>query len=268
MIIEKEDITLDVSSYSLKLLKYFIPSPPLLHSLVSVDGRDADIITESFYKNRVISAEFMYNSQDLKDFYLLKSEIYRLFATKEPFYIIFKREPGKRWKVRLNNPFDIDKFNIFVGSFTLEFLAELPFAESVGTTLDPFTFDAELWQFGQGIIADDLIYTHSTNTFSIFNGSDVMVDPRQLPLKIEFKGASNNLTIRNTSTGDEWKHNGSTVDGDIVLLDGIEVNKNGQSIFGQTNLQCISLLPGWNEFELAGAEEPFTITFDFRFYTL
>lgn len=269
MIITKKDGTvLNVSEFNTKVLKYHIPSPSLIHTSESIEGRDGDIFIDSHYQNRIISVEAFYESADLTDYYLLKSELYRLFARKEPFYVSFRREPGKRWYVRLNTPFEPKRASMFAGSFELEFIADSPFAESVGTTLNPFTFDAELWQFGQGVVPEDLVYTHSTNLFSIYNGSDIAIDPRQLPLKIEFIGASDNLTIRNLTSGDEWRHTGSSVAGDVIVLDGIRSMKNNVSIFGQTNKKLVSLHSGWNDFEIVGPIGSFSISFDFRFYTL
>ncbi|MGG5737729.1 hypothetical protein [Bacillus cereus group sp. IBL03679] len=62
------------------------------------------------------------------------------------------------------------------------------------TTIDPFTFDSGLWQIGQNLPAEDLIYKHSTSSFRIYNASDIEIDPRKLPLVIRIRGATNGLT--------------------------------------------------------------------------
>jgi Phage tail protein len=153
------------------------------------------------------------------------------------------------------------------GRFDVEFTTLSPFAESIGTTLDPFTFDAELWQIGQGLTAEDgIVYTHSTSSFRIYNAGDVTIDPRVLPLKITFTGASTNLKITNTTTGDMWQYTGTTQAGDTITLDGVRSLKNGVSIFSATNRKLITIASGWNDFTITGASGSFTISFDFRFY--
>jgi hypothetical protein len=87
-----------------------------------------------------------------------------------------------------------------------------------------------------------------------------------LPLKITFTGASTNLTITNTTTGDIWQYTGTTQAGDTITLDGVRSLKNGVSVFGNTNRKLITIAPGWNNFTITGASGSFTISFDFRFY--
>lgn len=268
-VIRLDGTEIDISNYNLSLLKYTIASPSLIHFTERVEGRDGEIYLDSEYENRPITAEFKYQSADLTDYYLLKTEFYRLFAKRAPFYVVFSKEPGKRWLVRLSRPFEPEKINPKVGRFTVEFIADKPFAESIGTTLDPLTFDAELWQTGQGLTLDETMYTHSTTSFQIYNATDgVTINPRQMPLEITFKGASSNLTITNTTTGDVWQYTKTTSSGDTLLLTGVRSLKNGLSVFSDTNKKLISLAPGYNNFTITGATGSFTISFAFRFYTL
>jgi hypothetical protein len=203
---------------------------------------------------------------DKYDYPLLRNEVFRIFATKELFYF---HEPNqkRRWLVRASG-FDIERFSPRGGTFEIEFSSPSPYAESIGTTLDPFTFDAELWQIGQGLEADNLKYVHNTTSFKIFNAGDITVDPRIYPLKITYTGASTNLTITNQTTGDIWQYTGTSQAGDMITLDGIRSIKNGLSIFRDTNRKLITIVPGWNDFTITGASGSFTISFDFRFYYL
>jgi len=105
-------------------------------------------------------------------------------------------------------------------------------------------------------------------SFRIYNAGDKTIDPRELPLKITFRGASTNLTITNQTTGDCWQYTGTTVKSDFLVLDGIRSLKNGVSIFSDTNRKLITLVPGWNDFTITGASGYFEITFNFRFYYL
>jgi predicted phage tail component-like protein len=262
MIITKQNGSqIDVTEVNLKVLKYRIPSPSLSHLSEAIEGRDGDIFLGSSYQNRVITADMLYKSDDLEDYIRLKSEFNRLFATRESFYVTFKREPLKRWKVRLNSPFEVEKFNSFTGTFTLEFITDIPFSESIESTLDMV-----IPQFSGSTTQK---YKHSSATFEILNDGDVTIDPRKHPLVILFSGASTNLTIENLTTGDAWTYTGSTLSTESLKLDGVRSFRgSAESIFKDTNRKLITLAPGWNEFQLTGASGSFEITFDFRFLTL
>lgn len=230
-----------------------------------VQGRHGLVTLGSEFAERVINASFYAKASDTYDYALLRDEIFRTICSNRPFYLIESRNPSKRWHVRVANPFALEQEQLY-GFFEVEFIADKGFAESIGTTLDPFTFDAEKWQVGQGL--HDLMptYLHNTNTFSIYNASDIEIDPRELPIKIKYQGASNKLSLTNTTTGDEWAYTGTSNTSDTILLDGIRSLKNGLTIFGQTNRKLITLAPGWNHFTLSGTSGSFSISFDFRFY--
>jgi phage-related protein len=268
MIIEKLDGTIiETEQYGIKLLTHSISSPSPRVITEEIEGRDGYIELGTTFDGRKIRASFFMYAFDKQDYPLLRNEVFRIFATKELFYF---HEPNqkRRWLVR-SNGFDIERLSPRGGKFEIELSSPSPYAESIGTTLDPFTFDAELWQIGQGLIeSDDLKYVHNTASFRIYNAGDIDIDPRVLPLKITFVGASTNLTITNETTGDTWTYNGTTQATDTITLDGVRSLKNGASIFGQTNRKLITLKSGWNDFTVTGATGAFEISFDFRFYYL
>jgi hypothetical protein len=267
MIIEKLDGTIiETEEYGIKLLTHSISSPSPRVITEEIDNRDGYIEMGVTFDGRKIRASFFMYAFDKQDYPLLRNEVFRIFATKEKFYF---HEPNqkRRWLVR-SNGFEIERFSSRGGTFEIEFFSPSPYAESVGTTLDPFTFDAELWQIGQGLEAEDLNYVHTTSSFQIFNAGDITVDPRIYPLKITYTGASTNLTIANQTTGDIWQYTGTSQAGDMITLDGIRVIKNGLSIFRDTNRKLITIVPGWNDFTITGATGAFEISFDFRFYYL
>jgi hypothetical protein len=257
----------DLSDYGIKTLDFQIDAPsPRIYSEV-VEGRDGTLDLGAVYDSRQLRGSFFMSAVDSVDFALLRNEIFRIFAGAEAFYLIDSREPGKRWKVR-SNGFSVEQLNATKGRFDVEFNAQIPYAESIGTTLDPLTFDTDLWQIGQGIIDDGLVYTHTTSTFRIYNLGDTTVNPRQHPLVITYTGASTNLKIKNVTTGEEWAYTGTSASGNNIKLDGVRSTKNGLSIFRDTNRKVISLVPGWNDFAITGASGSFTVSFDFRFYYL
>jgi hypothetical protein len=257
----------NLTDYGIKALDFQIDAPsPRVYSEI-VEGRDGTLDLGAVYDQRQLRGSFFMTAVDSIDFALLRNEIFRIFAGAEAFYLIDSREPGKRWKVR-SNGFSVEQLTATKGRFNVDFTAQTPYAESIGTTLDPMTFDADLWQIGQGIIDEGLVYEHTTSTFRIYNLGDVTVNPRHVPLVITYSGASTNLKIKNVTTGEEWTYTGTTTASDSVVLDGVRSTKNGLSIFRDTNRKVISLLPGWNDFTITGASGSFTVSFDFRFYYL
>jgi hypothetical protein len=253
--------------YGIKTLDFQVDAPsPRVNSEI-IDGRDGYVDLGAAYDAREMRGSFFMTSADSTDFALLRNEVFRIFAGREQFYVIDSREPGKRWLVR-SNGYSVEQIIATKGRFDVEFTCATTYAESIGTSLSPKTFDAELWQIGQGLIDDGLTYSHTTPTFRIYNLGDTTVNPRHHPLVITYTGASTNLKIKNVTTGEEWAFTGTTTASDSVKLDGIRSTKNGLSIFRDTNRKIISLAPGWNDFVLTGASGSFTVSFDFRFYYL
>lgn len=257
---------INMVSIGLYGLKLHLPAPSYTFTKEVVDG-GRTIIVDKQLNPRNLTAEFMTKSYDFKDSYLLRDEIFRLLGKGEEIYISEVGTPGKRWKAIVED-WQPDKVSRRVSKLDIPLTAITGVSESIGTTLDELTFDKEKWQLGQGLISEDPKYIHDTSTFKIFNPGDIVIDPCKKDLKIIFVGASTNLKITNSTTGEVWQYNGSSTVDDTITLDGIRSLKNGVSIFGQTNKKLISLNPGWNDFTITGASSSFLITFDFRFYYL
>lgn len=124
---------MDIADYSLKRLFHYIPSVSLSHAVETVDGRDGGIFTDSQFTDRIITVEFLYESMDIYDYYLLRDEINALFSRKEAFYIIFKGEPYKRYLVKLNQAFQVTP-NQHMESFEVGFTCVNIFGESIAST--------------------------------------------------------------------------------------------------------------------------------------
>jgi hypothetical protein len=111
-----------------------------------------------------------------------------------------------------------------------------------------------------------LVYTFNSRRFRVYNAGDFEVNPREKPLTITFKGASESLEIRNKTTGEAWNYTGTTNPYDTLTLDRVYARKNDTSIFNNTNRKVITLAKGWNDFVVNGASSTFELAFDFRFY--
>lgn len=264
--------TLDNKIYKLEdigiITRDFNPSSPSpKHNFEDVDGSHRTVDLGTTYKQRPINCSFYLKAVDMWDYALLRDEVFKIFDSRKPFYIIDQRNPGKRWLVKCASDYSIDQQRIY-GFFDIQFITvELPFAESIGTTLDPMTFDSNLWQIGQGLIAEDLFYKFPNTSFSVYNAG-VTIDPKSMHLAIRVYGVTTNLSITNRTTGDVWQYTGETVASDVIELNGVRSLKNGVSIFGKTNYKLITIAPGWNDFVVTGVTGPFNIEFEFRYYYL
>jgi len=266
LLIKKNEQTIYTSDYGLKLLKFRPQSVSHNHQLESIDLYDGAIRTGSTFGSREIQVSFSTEKSTHILLELLKSELNALFATKEEVTLIDSRQPGKQWRAVVNSTFDIEYINPRTGRFDLTFLSPSTYCQSVGSTLDDFTFAEDKWQAGMNIPADEnLFYKHVTNRFKIYNAG-VYLDPSKLPLRIIYTGASNNLVIKNMTTGDVFAYYGTSDAGDQIILDRINHYKNSTNIFSYTNHKRISLATGWNDFEIYGASNSFSIQFDFKFY--
>jgi phage-related protein len=257
-----DDLNVLVRSFTIDSLS------PIIYQ-EKIQGKSGSIRLGKDYDNRTMQATCEFFAADSYDYPLAKNELIQTLFKDEEFYIVKDDEPAKRWKVELSNSFTPERI-VNSGVFTIEFESKSSYSESIGTTQDDLTFDSDLWQFGQGLLAEDLVYTHNTNEFSIYNAGDVTVDGRNsnMELVIEYSGASTNLKITNDSTGDSWAYTGISNTDDVIRLEGVRSTRNSLSVVRDSNKKIITIKNGWNNFKLEGTSGSFEIKFDFRFYYL
>lgn len=227
-----------------------------------IDGRDGHVDIETTYEGRSLRAFFKLKGNDVTEYLQFRNAVHKLFDGKSYFYVTDQNEPTRRWKVKSATRFDLERINPSTGKFELELISVSPFSESVFSTLNT----DNRYGYSQVSTSEPAEYVFTTTSFSVWNDGDVTIDPRVAPLKIEFTGASTNLSIQNVTTGEEWSYTGTTIANDVIVLNGIRSLKNDGSIFGDTNRKVLTLSPGWNDFIITGASDPFEISFDFRFY--
>ena len=135
-LIQRHDDTIyDLLDYGIRTRDLIISAPTPIHHFEQVEGRNGVIDYGTTYGPREITAYYRATSYDIMDFSLLRDEIFNLFRTEESFYLIEKRERGKRWLVKVANPYSIPQRNVF-GNFEIEFVGITGFSESIGTTQD------------------------------------------------------------------------------------------------------------------------------------
>lgn len=270
--------TLDGTTYNLddlgiRTVDFIISSPEPRHNTEELTGRDGLIDMGSTLGPRDITCIFRMQSVDFYDFGMKRDQIFRLLRGDQSFYLIDKRNPAKRWKVKTADPFSIPHKNVVRGEFEVKFICHKGYAESVGTTLDEIGFN-ELWQFGQGlepVFDHQLKYRHNMTRFQIYNAGDILIDPREYPLRIKTWFSKDNtdstiLEITNETTGDFFRYEGQVFAGSTVILDRVRtVRSTGTPLSRRTNYGLITLAPGWNQFNI-NCPEFREIEFLFRFY--
>lgn len=265
--------TYNLRDLGIRTRDIIVSSPPPRNYTGQVDGRDGLIDYGTDYDARPIIGRFTMFAVDLDDYVLLRDEVFNIFSTKEPFYFIDSRYPVKRWKVKTADSFDPERANR-MGKFDVNMIAYLPFAESIGTsqTIQNNGIDANdaLWGFGMGLIADDdsLIYTHTGTSFRIYNAGNVAVHPFQQELKLTIdnvQGSTSYLQLRNITNGSVFRINEAVTNSQTIVIDRMNMSRNGLAIFRKTNRKYIELESGWNEFEVTGATSA-RVAFDFRYY--
>lgn len=264
-----------------------------------IEGRPGNIDKGADYGPRPITVPFMFKAYDRLDYPLMRDEIYAWLGGVEEFWIYEGRsfgtrkfeapgeyqgeQPfesdiiyGKRYLVRRTSVLEPDQRGLW-GLDSIEFeTVELPFGESTATTLKPFIVnntndevENSIWTIGSPLTFTDNVpqYTFTNpTTIQIYNGGTERVDPTQgMELLIEYKGASTDLTLYNETNWTEWNFKGTTVDGNLLQIDGINSLLNGMSIVRNTNLELITLEPGWNTILVSGATNG-VLSFDFRWY--
>lgn len=264
----KENRTIDHRDFGVELLDFRKSSLSATNNYETVEGRHGLISTGTVWGGRKLTADFLIKAADHLDLVLLTDELMDLFSTEEELGLIDSRQPGKVWYVKVDGEFIPEVINHKTSRVSIDFISSSPFCKSLGSTLsNPIDFNNDEWQgIGGGIdFENDALYTFKSSTFKVFNGG-IAVDPKQLPLVITFKGSSNQLQIKNTTTGDVFSYKGTTKATDTIELNRVRHLKNGINIFADTNHKRITLAPGWNEFELVGASGAFEISFDFNFW--
>lgn len=234
------------------------------HMREEIEDVDGFIDQGTVYGGRTMTGDFIAAPYDFYDRTFLQNEIFRIFETREPFYLIRDCEPGKRWLVKVDSKFTIETG--VINKFSINFISNSPFSESVLRTIDGFSFDSDAMQVDMGLIGEDLRYIHNSTSFRIYNAGEITINPKKhLEYKITYKGASEYLTISNLTTNEKWSYEGASKADESIELKGIRSTKNNASIFGNTNRKLITLAPGWNAFQLTGTIGNFEISFDFRY---
>lgn len=234
------------------------------------------VINKGFtYNERNIELELILKAYDTRDYRLLRDAVYTMFSKGDELYISEEYQRGKRYLVTIDEQFipeRIPENQRFANAKISCRMAELPFSESIGTTLDlqQNSLNYDLWGAEMNLISDNdsYIFTHEKNSFRIYNAGDESVHPFIQDLKITIsnvKGSTAYLELKNNTNGSKFKVNEGVTSSQTIILNGPNITSNGLQFLRKTNREFITLEPGWNEFSVSGATSA-KVSFDFRFY--
>ncbi|WP_261006463.1 phage tail family protein [Staphylococcus haemolyticus] len=225
------------------------------------------------YKEREITLKFqMEHYHDTFDFRLQRDELYNIFSSHNHLYVSDDRLPTRVIKLQVDGQFTPERYGYWYS--TLEITGKttgLPFWRTKYTTQDIETkgFEATAEQFGlaDGLNIDYPKYTFTENKFTVWNGGNVILDPRNMPLKIKFKHlvTDGKFKLTNKTTGETFEYYAPRT-GNTVDLDGVQAFVGYQANrLRETNRKYISIVPGKNEIEFSGGTVD-DVQFDFPFY--
>ncbi|MGD6772438.1 hypothetical protein [Staphylococcus simulans] len=179
---------------------------------------------------------------------------------------------GKQLKVR-NASEIVQSVDDLWFEFEVKFeTVELPYLETSYTTQDLQStgYNATVEKYGlvDGVNVDYPTYTFTTNEFTVWNGGNISVDPRNMMLKIELynMSTSGNLRIDNLTTGEYHIHYPS-FGGNHYILDGATVRTASRTNkLKDTNRKYISLATGINKIKITnGTFDRAVITFKYYY---
>ncbi|HJD70018.1 MAG TPA: phage tail family protein [Enterobacter roggenkampii] len=225
--------------------------------------QDGSRLISTTYNSRELKFELIYDGVSETGAMLAWEAAQRFLVARDAYWITFSNWRNRMYygKAKLAAPtYSNEKCWTCEVTFT-DFIG---LSRSIGTTLD---YPDQVWGVNSNIPEGvEPQYRFNTNTFSVYNLSDVLIDPewRGHPFKLTLQGKSNgNLTITNKVGGTVYKK--SAFDGTFVL-DGVNPECNGQGCLLDTNCGVVTLAMGKNDFQIDNFSG--TITFEFPMWWL
>ncbi|MQB58362.1 phage tail family protein [Lactobacillus reuteri] len=242
-------------------------------SLKKIGLVDGQRLLSSSYDTRTITMRIICRQSSNEASAMLGYDaLQRFLVSREPYWICFENWPQRMYyvKAKMGAPtFTSDR------SWTCEVTLTdfIGLSRSIATSVDYQNDNG----FGNNMPIDQLSYSFTSNSFTVNNLSDTIIDPerRNHPLKITLQGSSNgNMKITNKTTGNSISRVGVNVGGKMTnsafngiwVLDGVRVTLNGNSDQMQCDTGVITLQPGNNDFQIDNFSGK--VTFDFPFWWL
>jgi len=271
------------------------------HDKRTIKGLHGTFDAGKTYKGRDISVPFVFVTDNLATYPLYRDLIYELVYDDEPFYIQEMRRPreqqyefkdtsfedtairtdqygfetvfdspqteneistGKRYLVSISECDEIDQKGT-KGTGSLKFSTEeLPFAESVGTSLDLErdgldNVENPIWSYGMGLSRDPDTWNYTFDIskqkeHDVYNFGNVPIDQfnQHLVIRLTFKEEPSSV-VRfgfNSTQCEIDTEKANIKKGDVVTYESGNYFKNGLNILNSTNYGIPVMRTGRNDF--------------------
>lgn len=260
----KEELITDFRG--LEFLDAKVESPNSNDNGVNINGVDGILPGAISFAPFSLTLRFGFDGMDVNDLNLFEHWFRSVFNRRNPYYVITSQMPGIKYAINTANVTS----NVKDGSSVeIEVILNVykGYSESVNTTDSEFLFESD-WMFGNGMPLNfDPKYKHTTNQFTIWNGSTDKINPRfKHELKILLNlDADGGFELVNYTTGDVFRYNKSIDKNTDFVLDSVYAYRDMNRIGIDTNRGVITLAPGKNEFKIKGDVSNINVVFKFPF---
>ncbi|WP_368863374.1 phage tail domain-containing protein [Staphylococcus hominis] len=223
------------------------------------------------FKEREITLKFqMEHYHDTFDFRLQRDELYNIFSSHNHLYVSDNLVPTRVIKLQVDSQFTPERYGYWYS--TLEVTGKttgLPFWRTKYTTQDveALGFNAISEKFGMadGLNIDYPKYTFKENKFTVWNGGNVDLDPRNMYIKYTLNNVSTNgnLTIENVTTGEKFIFKESLIN-QTLYVNQTKVNIGVVNKLRDSNRIFPTIIKGFNHFKISNCTYS-SIDVDFRF---
>src|SRR5690625_3872464 len=103
----------DLEELGIRTKDFIVTAPTYEHVTEPIEGMDGVVDLGSNLAPRTIRCLFKFSSKDWIDFSKIRDDVFSLFDSKESFYLIDRRQPEKRWKVKTAEEYEIPQTGLF-----------------------------------------------------------------------------------------------------------------------------------------------------------
>ncbi|MGK9479642.1 phage tail domain-containing protein [Melissococcus plutonius] len=228
-------------------------SPQYQLDTQAIGGQDGEVINSATrYGATTHKADFYLDTSDQYDLILAQQQLFKLlYGSRERIRIRNSLEPGKIMYC-IPKPTTFTSIHYTQKTFSIDFLNPKGWRESIFCCDDKNLLE-QYNGLTMGFPLDkDVNYQFTSNHFSVFNASDTEIDPlkQRHDFQLIFKG-SGSPKIENKTTNTHVTYKGKLANNDQLIIDGVQVLKNGNNVGRDTDFGNIVLAKGWNEFVIS-----------------
>ncbi|MDW3796435.1 phage tail family protein [Staphylococcus saprophyticus] len=238
----------------------------------AIDGVPGVVDYGYNYKGREVKMNFMTEHyHGTFDHRLQRDEIYNLFDEYPYLYVSDDTVPSRMLKITVDGSFTPERYGYWYSTFEVEArITGLPFWRTKYTTqeIESSGYSAVVEKYGMadGINVDYLPYEFTSNEFTVWNGGNVTVDPRNMMLniKLNYVKTEGNLQIENLTTGEVFIYK-DRIENHHLILEGVKTKVGLYNQLRNTNRKFLSLVPGENKIKISNGTFD-SINIDCPFY--